>query len=572
MTDQPDSQLSLGSKLNIISKSGIRYEGTLLSIDPVQESIALQNVRAYGTENRPVNKFQPPKDEIFECIVFKALDLMDLSLSSDQETLPGEASNCTQDPAIISSTTKIPSSVDPNSNTSTPTYPLPDSMNPSLGATGSSLLSSGDGVVHSKPKHVSFSRPADYNSPGNYDNRDQRNTFASRHGRGGTRFSGNWSRSPRNSAQPTTNTTVTATANKTVSFNQEFDFEEANNRFKKDEICEEFRKKLKLLTLNQPEVTSPSPLSHTEDKFKLSSTSIIIKEDNTEVKSSETTGLSSAEGDNTPSKTYEVEPGEIRSEDDSGDSGVEIPIYYDQAKSFFDSISTENPANKRGSLREEKSLNTQTFGEEGSISSSQSNRRVMRGRNTNRGIRRNYYNGGSYSTGWTNYGSNNNGYYQQEYWGGPPREYNNRPPREHNNNINRAPREHVNGPAREYSNYYYPTYNTGRGRSYNTSRGGYRTPEDSSSNYQSQYSNYCPPHEYSYTEYQHKSADYYNGPPSQSNQYYGNKRNYNSYQNTAPPRPREEMSPNYVQTKTFRNSRYTGPPTGYTRGGRDHSN
>ena len=40
----------LGSRIVLISKSEIRYEGTLYTIDTNNSTVALQNVRSFGTE------------------------------------------------------------------------------------------------------------------------------------------------------------------------------------------------------------------------------------------------------------------------------------------------------------------------------------------------------------------------------------------------------------------------------------------------------------------------------------------------------------------------------------------
>ncbi|XP_054164488.1 protein LSM14 homolog B-A-like [Oppia nitens] len=87
----------LGCKISLISKSEIRYEGILYTIDPKESTIALAKVRSYGTEDRPVERQVPPRDEIFEYIIFRAGDIKDLIVDDPPATIaPGLA-----DPAII---------------------------------------------------------------------------------------------------------------------------------------------------------------------------------------------------------------------------------------------------------------------------------------------------------------------------------------------------------------------------------------------------------------------------------------------------------------------------------------
>ena len=84
----------IGSKVSIITKSDIRYEGTLYTLDHRQATIALSNVQILGTEDRVVEKRIPPSDSIYNFIVFKGADIKDFKLCSHQ---PSPA-----DPAIIS--------------------------------------------------------------------------------------------------------------------------------------------------------------------------------------------------------------------------------------------------------------------------------------------------------------------------------------------------------------------------------------------------------------------------------------------------------------------------------------
>ena len=54
-----------GSRIRLISKSEIRYEGTLSQIDPVGNTVSLKNVRMHGTEGRPAEHQIPPSGLIF---------------------------------------------------------------------------------------------------------------------------------------------------------------------------------------------------------------------------------------------------------------------------------------------------------------------------------------------------------------------------------------------------------------------------------------------------------------------------------------------------------------------------
>ena len=75
----------LGSRIVLISKSEIRYEGTLYTIDTTNSTVALQNVRSFGTESRKKDMPIPPSEQIFDYIIFRGTDIKDLHVCESPE-------------------------------------------------------------------------------------------------------------------------------------------------------------------------------------------------------------------------------------------------------------------------------------------------------------------------------------------------------------------------------------------------------------------------------------------------------------------------------------------------------
>ena len=77
----------IGSQISLISKSDIRYEGTLSSIDTSQHTVSLSNVRSFGTEGRRGDgKEIPASTEIYEIIIFRGADIKDLTVIQSNPT------------------------------------------------------------------------------------------------------------------------------------------------------------------------------------------------------------------------------------------------------------------------------------------------------------------------------------------------------------------------------------------------------------------------------------------------------------------------------------------------------
>jgi len=68
----------LGSKISLISKADIRYEGRLFTVDPQECTIALANVRSFGTEDRETSYPIMPQTTVYDYILFRGSDIKDI--------------------------------------------------------------------------------------------------------------------------------------------------------------------------------------------------------------------------------------------------------------------------------------------------------------------------------------------------------------------------------------------------------------------------------------------------------------------------------------------------------------
>jgi len=368
----------LGSKISLISKSEIRYEGILYTIDTKDSTVALSKVRSFGTEDRPTDRPVAPRDEIYEYIIFRGTDIKDIRVCQPPKPHPTLEGGLPNDPAIVQHSASSTMSSNAAVGSQKQPAPIGSGGSSSYGPIGSTTFSQAapgppfpSGNVPAQPQNPSpvmdmlnhNSRPSsaspaqlstgESKSPNNLEGRpSQRGRGGGssgfyRGGRGrGVNQGGNQGYRGRGGGRggfqpgrPTANP-----KKETLKFEGEYDFDKANEEFK--EVLEKLQK------------------SSIESK--------------------------SANGDaDTPAT--ELEEGEV--EPENHESSPVPEQFYDKKKSFFDSISCEATEKSKAGPRQrqdrnaEFKLNKETFGVAGG-----------RGRG---GFynRRGYNNGGGYRGG-----------------------------------------------------------------------------------------------------------------------------------------------------------------------------
>ena len=77
------------------------YVGTLHEISSENSTVALEQVKSFGTEGRDPENEIPPSDNIYEYIVFRGSDVKDLRIEKDPVKEPVKQPEVPDDPAIL---------------------------------------------------------------------------------------------------------------------------------------------------------------------------------------------------------------------------------------------------------------------------------------------------------------------------------------------------------------------------------------------------------------------------------------------------------------------------------------
>ena len=118
-----------GNRISLISKKSIRYEGTLYSINEADATVALADVKSYGTEGRdklePMSAYVPPQDAVHPYLLFRGCDIKDLHVHEPTPP-PAPVQQKPPEPTVESPKPQPKENIPSTSNAVEPTPPSPE--------------------------------------------------------------------------------------------------------------------------------------------------------------------------------------------------------------------------------------------------------------------------------------------------------------------------------------------------------------------------------------------------------------------------------------------------------------
>ncbi|GME26987.1 G2 m transition checkpoint protein Sum2 protein [Neofusicoccum parvum] len=127
----------IGARISLISKSDIRYVGTLHEINSENSTVALENVTSFGTEGRRNGEDEiAASDNIYEYIVFRGSDVKDLRIEDKVEQPKPAPPPMPNDPAILGAARPAQSTPQSNPQAPPPNFPNPQHFNPPYPTSG----------------------------------------------------------------------------------------------------------------------------------------------------------------------------------------------------------------------------------------------------------------------------------------------------------------------------------------------------------------------------------------------------------------------------------------------------
>jgi len=344
MADEMEQQPYLGAPVTLISSLDVRYEGILFTIDPNESTVALQNVKCLGTEDRQSgDKSIPKSDTVYEFIIFRGENIKTICLSEGGE--PEEKSPI-NDPSIlkVGPTGKAPTKP---SSRSAQMHHANQHQQPQRRYQHHDNRWNQQQRYHHQNNYQQRNRG--YGPPGRryyrYDNRRGRGPQYQY--RRNNRYNGRRNQRHRGSEYAPGNAqflTRNRQDDNVDALKDDFDFAEANARFAKNEFEEQ---------LDEP-VAPESEVKEVEKDPENTEKNTTTEE----VKDEEASAKKEEEGDEKEEKEVAVE----NKGDPAKTPAVKFEYKYNPEVSFFDDLDAGSEPRRNRNAKQRREVDTQTFG------------------------------------------------------------------------------------------------------------------------------------------------------------------------------------------------------------------